>query len=256
MQPWVQLFERHDWQLLVEPLADDPQQALNRDSELVRQVARGEQGALARIWENPRCLIATRRETRFPHFERACAQLASEGWPVYVRESGGTTVPHEPGIVHFSLAFPTTEARTFELDTIFEALCEPVRLALQKLGLDARYGFVEGSYCDGRYNLAIDGLKVTGTAQRLVGGRCEEKGIKGAVLAQAMLMVECDAVQGTDMVNRFYRLAGDGRVYDPAVSTCIAERLGPDLRRRPGELTARVRTLIAESFGELAALSV
>lgn len=251
-QPWAQLFERHQWQLLDEPLAADPQQALKRDSELVREVAAGKRGALARIWENPRCLIATRRETRFPHFDRACEQLAAEGWPVYVRESGGTTVPHEPGILHFSLAFPTYEARTFDLDTIFEALCEPIRLALTKLGLNAEYGFVEGSYCDGRYNLSIDGLKVTGTAQRLVGGRCEEKGIRGGVLAQAMLMVECDAIHGTEMVNRFYRLAGDDRVYDPSVSTCISERMGPQLDRRPGELTARMRTLIADSFAELA----
>jgi len=249
---WVQLFERHNWDLLDEPLATDPQQALKRDSELVREIAAGKRGALARIWENPRCLIATRRETRFPHFDRACEQLAGEGWPVYVRESGGTTVPHEPGILHFSLAFPTYEARTFGLDTIFEALCEPIRLALAKLGLDARYGFVDGSYCDGRYNLAIDGLKVTGTAQRLVGGRCDEKGIRGAVLAQAMLMIECDAVRGTEMVNRFYKLAGDEREYDPAVSTCIAERMGPQLDRRPGELTLQLRQLIGESFSELA----
>lgn len=248
---WAELFDRYSWQLLDEPLAEDPQRALQRDSELVREVAAGKRGALARIWENPRCLIATRRETRFPHFEDACNQLSGEGWPVYVRESGGTTVPHEPGILHFSLIFPTYEARTFELDTIFEALCEPIRLALMELGLDAHYGFVDGSYCDGRYNLAIDGLKVTGTAQRLVGGRCEEKGIKGAVLAQAMLMVECDAIRGTEMVNRFYKLAGDERVYDPSVSTCIAERMGPQLDRASGELTVQMRQLIGKAFTQL-----
>ncbi|MBY4675105.1 lipoate--protein ligase family protein [Marinobacterium arenosum] len=247
------LFSRYrNWQLLDEPLSADPQRALQRDTELVRAVAAGLSGPLARLWENPRSLVATRRETRLPQFAEACRRLAAEGWPVLGRDSGGTTVPHEPGILHFSLIFPQYQDSHFDLELIYQALCEPIRLALAELGLDAEYGAVDGAYCDGRYNLVVDGLKVTGTAQRLVGSRARERGISGGVLAQAMLMVECDAARGTEQVNRFYRLAGDPRQYDPAVSTCIAERLAGRLELPPGELTLRMRRLIGQAFRRLA----
>ncbi|WP_207060849.1 hypothetical protein [Motiliproteus sp. SC1-56] len=236
------------WRWIEEPLGEAPGAALARDTQLVQALARGEGTAVARLWENPRCLVVTRRETRLPQFEAACRLLADEGWPVIVRESGGTAVPHGPGILHFSLVFAQHRDGRYDLDQAYQALCEPLRGALSALGLKTQYGAVAGAYCDGRYNLNIDGLKVTGTAQRLIAARA--KGIKNAVLAQAMLMVESDAAAGTEQVNRFYRLAGDSRHYDPTVSTSVAERLRAAGRPTEG-LTQQVRGLIKESWQHL-----
>jgi len=241
-----------DWQILDEAIADDPAVALSRDTDLVRSAARGEFPATARIWENPRSLIVTRRETRFPDFQQACDDLAEKGWPVLVRESGGTAVPHDAGILHLSLIFPVWETRIFDMDTAYQALCEPLKMALAKLGLKAEYGEIDGAWCDGRYNLSIGGLKVTGTAQRIVGGKNRGAGINKAVLAQAMLMVETDAVAGTAIVNDFYRLAGSDQRFNPDV-TCSVRDLLPDSELPAGELTLKLRELIAESMRELAA---
>lgn len=238
------------WRLINEPVAEDPAAALKRDTELLREVAAAKRCATARLWENPQCLVVTRKETRFPNFHQACERLGQEGWPVIVRDSGGTAVPHHPGILNFSLIIPQEQHQTFDLDSYYYALCEPLCMALATLGLTAEHGETKGSYCDGRFNLNIQGLKVTGTAQKIMVSPPNNKGVKQAVLAQAMLMVEADAAQGTAWVNRFYTLAGNERQFDPQVATSIADLL-PDTDRKPGQLTLSLRQLIADALNQL-----
>ncbi len=237
------------WRLINEPLSDDPRQALTRDTELLREVSSGKRGATARLWEVPQCLVVTRKETRFPYYQQAVEILSDSGWPIIVRDSGGTSVPLHPGILNFSLIFPQTSSCSFNLDDAYMALCTPIRHALSRLDLNAEYGETPGSYCDGRYNLNVGGLKITGTAQRVMLSTSNKKGIKQGVLAQAMLMVEADAKSGTDWVNRFYQEAGSERRFDPAVATSIDALV--DNQLSAGELTIQIRKLIAEEFSQL-----
>ncbi|MEM5536141.1 hypothetical protein WNY58_07020 [Neptuniibacter pectenicola] len=240
------------WRLIDEPIAEDPQQALVRDTQLLKEVACGKRGATARLWEVPQCLVVTRKETRFPLFEDACNTLAAQQWPVIVRDSGGTSVPLHPGILNFSIIFPKQDNDDFDLDDIYMALCEPIKRALTQLGLCAEYGETPGSYCDGRYNLNIDGLKITGTAQRIMVSPPNKKAVKQGILAQAMLMVEADAVAGTHWVNRFYSLAGNERQFDPLVATSLNNLLpNQQTSATKGLLTKQVRALIAEAFTQL-----
>jgi lipoate-protein ligase A len=235
------------WKLIEEPLAVDPRQALERDTLMAQEVAMGNRGATARLWENPQSLIVTRKETRLPHYQQACDQLAEIGWPVLVRDSGGTAVPHQAGILHLSLVFPRVDGLNSGIEAVYRMLCEPIRWALSGIGLEAIYGSVEGSFCDGRYNLVVDGLKITGTAQRHLSSRSRDTGDSGAILAQAMLMVDADAQAATQVVNHFYALAGDGRQYDPRVSTSVADRLKACKRDIPPNLTTQVRALLRQS---------
>lgn len=260
LQPELQIphliSKQERWSLINDPLADDPVAALKRDRELLQEVAAGTRSATARIWENPQCLVVTRRETRFPQFTAACEQLKSEAWPVLVRESGGTCVPHQPGIIHFTLLYPQSSVRSPSLDDTYIALCEPIRRAIASFGIEAHYGETEGSYCDGDFNLNINGLKVTGTAQRIVGAPKNEYGIKSAVMAQAMIVVDADAVAGTDWVNRFYKLAGNERRFKPEVATSVKAQLdGTDrILQQSGitDFTLLFRQRLAEAFVELA----
>ncbi len=237
------------WRLINEPLSDDPRQALTRDTELLREVSSGKRGATARLWEVPQCLVVTRKETRFPYYQQAVEILSDSGWPIIVRDSGGTSVPLHPGILNFSLIFPQTSSCSFNLDDAYMALCTPIRHALCRLNLNAEYGETPGSYCDGRYNLNVGGLKITGTAQRVMLSTSNKKGIKQGVLAQAMIMVEADAKSGTDWVNRFYQEAGSERRFDPNVATSIDALV--DNQLAAGELTIQIRKLIAEEFSQL-----
>lgn len=155
-----------------------------------------------------------------PRYQAACEQLAAEGWPVFVRDSGGTAVPHGAGILNLSLMLPRT---TTDLAHYYRLLGAPLLALLEEHGLAGSYDFVPGSFCDGQYNLVIGGRKVTGTAQRwLAPGRDHD----GAVLAQAMLLVAGDVDEGTRMASRFYELAGGELRFAPGTSTTLAHAIG------------------------------
>ncbi|WP_349921443.1 lipoyl protein ligase domain-containing protein [Aeromonas veronii] len=196
----------------------------------------------AHLWQGPQCLIVTRKDMRLPHYESACAQLAAEGWPVFVRDSGGTAVPHGAGILNLSLLLPRT---TTDLGHYYQRLGEPLLTLLEEHGLAGSYDFVPGSFCDGQYNLVIGGRKITGTAQRwLAPGRDHQ----GAVLAQAMLLVAGDVDEGTRMASRFYELAGGEQRFLPGTSTTLAHAI-----RWPGsdeELVNKVRARLESLLTE------
>lgn len=239
-QSFVRIYtDQLRWRLIDEPLSDNPQQALELDTHLLKEVANGKRAATCRIWETKQCLVVTRKETRFPRYETAARTLNKMGWPVIVRNSGGTTVPLHPGILNLSLIFPQHNLDAYSLDDIYMALCEPIKQALNTIGINTEYGETPGSYCDGRFNLNVDGLKITGTAQKIMVSPPNPKEIKQAILAQAMLMVEADAAQGTKWVNTFYAEAGNERQFNPDVSTSVSECLGETAL--DGQLTKMIR---------------
>lgn len=248
--PFYRIFtEQSRWRQVNEQLCCQPHVALEQDTQLLKEVASGKRSPIFRLWETTQCLVVTGKETRFPHFDKAAAMLADEGWPVIVRNSGGTSVPLHPGILNLSMIFPQHPDDPYSLDDIYMALCEPIMLALESIGLKADYGETPGSYCDGRFNLNIGGLKVTGTAQKIMVSPPNSKGIKQAVLAQAMLMVEADAAAGTAWVNRFYQYAGSERRFDPAVATSLSDCIA--IAHPKGELTQMLRAKLMAVFTAL-----
>jgi lipoate-protein ligase A len=197
------------------PDTASPAQILAEEQHWLRDCARDGQPR-AHLWQAPQCLIVTRKDTRLPRYAAACEQLAAEGWPVHVRDSGGTAVPHGAGILNLSLLLPRT---TTDLAHYYRLLGAPLLALLGEYGLEGNYDFVPGSFCDGQYNLVIGGRKITGTAQRWLAPG-QDHG--GAVLAQAMLLVAGDVDEGTRMASRFYALAGAELRFAPGTSTTLA----------------------------------
>ncbi|MGY1511218.1 lipoyl protein ligase domain-containing protein [Aeromonas hydrophila] len=200
------------------PSSHTPDQILAEEQRWLRECAHDRQPR-AHLWQAPQCLIVTRKDTRLPRYQAACEQLAAEGWPVHVRDSGGTAVPHGAGILNLSLMLPRT---TTDLAHYYRLLGAPLLALLGEYGLEGSYDFVPGSFCDGQYNLVIGGRKVTGTAQRWLAPGQDHQ---GAVLAQAMLLVAGDVDEGTRMASRFYELAGGELRFLPATSTTIAQAI-------------------------------
>ncbi|MBQ4811842.1 hypothetical protein A7985_13890 [Pseudoalteromonas luteoviolacea] len=243
------LYQSHQWRILNEPIAQNTGKALALDADLLKQIAKGALPATIRLWECPQSLIVSRKEAKLPHFEQACQTLSQLDWPVAVRDSGGTAVPHGPGILNFSLIFAQTKAHTLDVDEIYIALCEPIRSALNSLGIQSEYGETPGAYCDGRFNLNIESLKVTGTAQRITLSPSNSHGLHRGVLAQAMIMVEADPQHTTAIVNQFYKLSGADNLYDPAASTSVDRHLsGSYTAGRLTEVLRRELLLSIEDF--------
>lgn len=124
-------------------------------------------GSVARIWTAEQGLVVPRTYARWSAFEATRTALAAQGWPITVRLSGGGVVPQGPGILNLSLAFPAQGRPMDHSEAAYLLICRIIRAALAPLGITARAQAVEGSFCDGRFNLAVGepGRKVVGTAQ-------------------------------------------------------------------------------------------
>jgi len=185
---------------------------------------------------------------------RSCTTLP--GWPaaarahaVQVRASGGGVVPQGPGVWNLSLAWRAGSAAPDGAEALYRALCGELSRALARLDIEAAVQAVEGSFCDGRFNLAVAGRKLAGTAQswRRIDGQ-------PAVLAHAVIVVDADPLALTEAANAFERDLGSGRQYRADALTSVAQAWqrahgwAP-----PADLQAQVITVLAEQFAHVLA---
>ena len=79
-----------------------------------------------------------------------------------------------------------------------------------------------GSFCDGRFNLAVCAQgrlrKIAGSAQYWRRGNGRQ-----AVLAHALLLIDADPALLSAQANRFETALGSGRHYDAKALTSVAE---------------------------------
>lgn len=194
--------------------------------------------ASAHLWTAPTGIVVPRRYTTAPGW----AQAAADGHhgEVQVRASGGGLVPQGPGVWNLSLAWPAPGAVPTGTDAIYRDLCAALAAALARLGIAASPQTVAGSFCDGRYNLAVDGRKLVGTAQawRRVGG-------VPMVLAHAVIVVSADPTELTARANAFEAAPATGTRYRADALTSVA------LATRQRDIEARTLTVLAEQFARV-----
>jgi octanoyl-[GcvH]:protein N-octanoyltransferase len=220
---------------------ESAQQRVARDAVLLEAVRRGEAPPTARVWENERCLVAARSDRRLPRFDAAAEALGAAGWPVVVRESGGSAVPQGPGILCLSLVFRPEKSAPCTIESSYDALCRPLEAALADLGVACARSEVHGAFCDGRYDLAVLGRKIAGTAQRWRAGPGGPAPGRGALLAHAVLLVDADLGEASAAVNRFYETAGGERRCRAAASISLREALATGASPLAGAPSAELR---------------
>ncbi|VWX57251.1 lipoyl protein ligase domain-containing protein [Sphingorhabdus sp. 109] len=197
------------------------QQAIDRDDALIEKVAAFPPGASCiRIWENHNCLVTTRRIARRAAFAEAVAASAQSGWPVYVRSSGGSTVIHRPGILNISLA-KAAGADIVQPETSYDDLLLMLRDGLQKLGIEPSIGAIKGAYCDGKYNLCLNGRKIAGTASRIV--RRKQQTV---YLCHASIAVYGSPMRDISLISAFEQNMGLDHIYAPSSHTTLIELAG------------------------------
>jgi lipoate-protein ligase A len=188
--------------------------------------------AAAHLWQAPRGLVVPRRYTTLP------------GWPapcdgeLQVRHSGGGLVPQGPGVWNLSLLWPASGATPSGTDAIYQHLCGELSAAFARLGLHATPQPVDGSFCDGRFNLAVRGRKLVGTAQawRRVDGH-------PLVLAHAVIVINANPAELTARANAFEAALGSTTRYRADALTCVAAEAADRT-----DIEARTITVLAEQF--------
>ncbi|MEO8122955.1 MAG: lipoate--protein ligase [Burkholderiales bacterium] len=204
--------------------------------------------AAAKVWGAPAGLSVPRSYERLPTWQAACQASAAAGWPVQVRGSGGGIVPQGPGVLNLSLVWPSDSATPSRTDAIYQALCDGLAAAFVRLGIVVTTGSVQGSFCDGRFNLVADGRKLVGTAQswRRIAG-------VPVVLAHAVILATCDTALLTERANGFEAAAGSPRRYrDDAVTSVARSWSDAHAQASPtADLSQRLVALLGEQFARM-----
>ena len=216
--PMVEPSVRRPFTLLDGAPADSDGVAI--EQALLQRAAEGV--AVAHVWEATPGFVVPASYKRFDRFEAACASFAAQGLPVQLRCSGGGLVPQGPGMVNLSLAWRTHAAMGSAADAVYTALCRLLQASAATFGIVATPQAVSGSFCDGRYNLAVNGRKVAGTAQYWRRASASEQ----IVLAHACLLVDADLDTLTRHANAFEAEIRSDRVYRSDAITNLARGSG------------------------------
>ncbi|WP_122311995.1 lipoyl protein ligase domain-containing protein [Pseudomonas coronafaciens] len=182
------------------------EQGLQAEQELLASVCAGEADHGLLLWRpTDQALVMPRRMSRLPGFVEASETLADNGWPVLLRETGGEPVPQSCATVNIALVYaqPAADSDRDRIETAYLRLCQPILDLLLALGGQASLGEVAGAFCDGRFNVNLDGRKMVGTAQRW---RQSQGGTRPVVLAHGALLLDDQRAQMVAAVNRFNEL--------------------------------------------------
>jgi len=152
------------------------------------------------FWTTSQSLIVPKSLTRAEQFNNACDDLRRCGWPVFVRKTGGGITPHGKGILNVSLAYALDASEQPTISGVYDMFCSPLLSLMSSIGRTATTGAVPGSFCDGAYNIVVDGKKVMGTAQRWT--RVRSTVSRQIVFAHAMLLVNANIQSGVRAVNK------------------------------------------------------
>jgi lipoate-protein ligase A len=237
------------WRLEVDidcpPFGDSFSERVAYDELLLEQVTAGVKPPTIRIWHNQQCLVATVKESHRPGFAAACTALAKEKWPVALRRTGGTCVPHGPGVLNLALVYPRPMTGDWPLEESYKLLCAPLQQLLKSYGLDVKTGDVPGSFCDGKFNLQVGKRKLVGTSQRWKGNPNHAGSV---VLSHACLLVDLDLLESTARINQFYRMCGYTQQFEPyacaTLRECVAGRGHPFSADFVGEVAERLSSIV------------
>ncbi len=141
------------------------QEGLAIEQRLLEQVTSGRNRWGYAIWRCHQALVVPRSATHKPGFELASRYCESQGWPVVVRSTGGEMTPQTHGFINLSMVVRSNGAKTGIRDS-YLLICQPLIQWLEAMGIHAYCSHVDGAFCDGDFNLVVNGKKIAGTAQR------------------------------------------------------------------------------------------
>lgn len=194
----------------------ETQRALDLEVERLREVSDDPANGFLWYWSAPQGLVVPRKLAVKPQFAEACEIMAEDGWPVTVRATGGDVTPMGQGIVCVSIVYGRASGGPVEIGVEYDKLCAPME---ETLGTGASRGWMPNAFCDGEYNVQLNGKKFAGTAMRF--RPCRRDKTRYAILAHA-LMLTAPVGQGAIMaLNRFLEIMDEPRTIVPEAHTSL-----------------------------------
>lgn len=206
-----------------------------KEQHLITQLQRAELKQCLLLWQTNEATLVLPASNKWPETDPLKEMLAKNNWKLLSRKTGGAPVPQCPGVINLSHLYIWPEDNPYSTKLAYQNLCGILHTFFTKFGLISQAHATPLSYCDGDYNLNINGKKIVGTALRVI----IKKGGGKIILAQAFILIDVLLDELIKPVNLCYQLCDkDERVAVSAHTTLfqhINER--PDIEQLYQKLT-------------------
>lgn len=180
---------------------------LDLEQQLIDQVLSGEIDCGYALWRSKPALVVPKSATHRENFEQACTLCEKQGWPVVVRSTGGELTPQSEGFINLSIALKTKK-KELSIKDSYLIICNAIMQWLAEQNIDSSYSAIDGAFCDGDYNVVINGQKLVGTAQRwkkITDPIVRADGSDMAILMHAVILCDGDLPSMWNISNTFYQ---------------------------------------------------
>lgn len=148
-----------------------------------------------RLWVHDKTVVLGIPDGRLPYLNDGIKMLTKHGYDTIIRNSGGLAVALDRGVLNISLVLPGV--KHISIDDCYGAMFRFVQKMLSDLTNDIEAYEIVGSYCPGKYDLSINGIKFAGISQRR---------IKDGAAVQIYIDVEGHGRERAQMIKDFYDL--------------------------------------------------
>jgi octanoyl-[GcvH]:protein N-octanoyltransferase len=148
-------------------------------AQLLREVAAGRSPGATLVYRPGPTAAFGKLDRLRPGYAHAQAAARRHGFEPLLREGGGHAVVYDARSVVLDEVTPSDDI-VAGIQARFDAGTERIVAALRSLGLRPQVGELPGEYCAGAHSVSLEGIKIAGTAQRVV---------RGAALFSAVVLV-------------------------------------------------------------------
>ena len=195
--------------------------AFDKETELLKQIQKGELEQALLLWqtqEDTLVLPGSNKWQKTPELEEILQNL---GWKILSRRTGGAPVPQTSGVINLSHIYLWQDQESYSIPIAYRKLCDTLAEFFDSYGVSTQVHATDFSYCDGDYNLNINGKKVVGTAQRVV----LKHGGGSIVLVQACILIDAIMEILVEPVNLCYQHNDNADQIKADVHTCLFEHI-------------------------------
>ncbi|KGJ97425.1 hypothetical protein GAB14E_1014 [Colwellia psychrerythraea] len=175
----------------------------DKETQLIAQIQSGQLKQCLMLWQAKQATLVLPAGKKWPESENLIQALSNEHWLLYSRKTGGAPVPQCPGVINLSHLYTWPNDTQYSIPQAYENLCTVLHGFFRQFNLVSQTHATEFSYCDGDYNININGKKIVGTAQRVI----LKKGGGKIVLAQAFILIDVLLAEMIKPVNLCYKLS-------------------------------------------------
>lgn len=193
----------------------------DKETQLIAQIQAGELKQCLMLWQAKQATLVLPAGSKWPESDTLKASLLADNWLLHSRKTGGAPVPQCPGIINLSHLYLWSNETPYSITQAYENLCSVLHGFFLKFGLESQAHATAFSYCDGDYNININGKKIVGTAQRVI----LKKGGGKIVLAQAFILIDVLLEQLIKPVNLCYQLSDKTERVKAQVHTSLFDNI-------------------------------